>query len=287
MKNRPLIKEQYNNSLFLHVHFDWEIDSYNAFNIIQDYYDSNHHQLYHGWVMTDDLGLSHAHIEIDILDFVTGKFWLDLPVELDSEEIKLKLRIAKYVYLFNQYKINKRWEYPINVHYNPRLDIFVCHPGSVRAQILSLVNAKTTLVYYHTIDKSIIPTGKLKPVRLNDIRQRYDKAINIDIGFIPDHGALIPQISFDTWLKSKYLEDNLEQIKLNLSRLIIISANRTRDLRILSPFLVDNPKKFRNHVPRYILRITNYSIESEIKCFLSMCARKNYSDDNMMCKLCN
>ena len=269
--------------------FSWESSRYNSLKLIQDFYDSNGHQLYYGYMQTDMIHFeSIKNIQRQVQYWIDNRMWTAFdkrPSEGKAiKDIEKKI-VAKQVWLFNQYQIGgKNWKYPMSVHYNPRQGIFVAHPGSTRSRILSLIGADKTLVWFHSIDKKRKPIGELDPVSLYDIRKMHDYENEMVIGFVPDHGSFIPHISYD-----EDLEDNLMKVQIEIRNNILSSRIfcESNKLQILSNFVTLSTKKeFKKYVSRYKLDVKNYSLKSELNCFFSFCLRRQYKDNNMSLILC-
>lgn len=283
------IDEYANRPYLLSKHsFAWENPSYNALRLIQDFYDANEHQLYFGYIKSDEIEYEHlSEIENQVKYWIDNKMWTPFeknPVHAENLAELEKKMIAKQVYLFGEYQNSgKKWRYPMTVHYNPRQGTFVAHPGGTRTRILSLIGAEKTRVWYHTIDKNIQPKGEFQPVSVIDIRKvNKDNTHDMVIDFVPDHGSFIPHIAYDLGLRPKYLVKSQNNIVYNLSRSNICS--NTKELKIFNTFVV----RFRKYKSRtWMLTVTNYSIKSELNCFFSLCNGKNYKDDNMSLRLCN
>lgn len=277
-----------NRPYLLSMHsFPWENRAYNSLYLIQDFYDANEHQLYYGYIQTDE-------IEFEKFDYIAQqvKYWIDnkmwtpfktSPLAAESLAEVEKKMIAKQAYLFNEYQTGrKKWKYPITVHYNPRQGKFVAHPGGTRTRILSLIGAEKTLVWYHTIDKNIKPKGELEAISLKDVRKIHKVRTDMFIDFVPDHGSFIPHIAYDMEMRPIYLQRSQNLIINNLTKANIIC--RSHQLQILNPFV----SLFRKFKARsWKLDVKNYSLKSELNCFFSLCNGKNYKDTNMSLKLCN
>lgn len=86
--------------------------------------------------------------------------------------------------------------HPLCVHYNPRIQQNVIHPGSIRSQVINLFQETPTAkcLYFNTggVEFDFI---KLLRVFTKDELLTYKE--NIEIELVADHGAIIPHINLD------------------------------------------------------------------------------------------
>lgn len=88
------------------------------------------------------------------------------------------------------------FQYPISVHYNPRVKLNVIHPGSIRGIVYNLFRTTETAdcLYFNT---GGVKFEFLKDLRVVDKQELLDQADNIEIEVVADHGSIIPHINLN------------------------------------------------------------------------------------------
>lgn len=92
--------------------------------------------------------------------------------------------------------LKKGLTHPIAVHYNPRIQRNVIHPGSIRAHVIKLFQKKTTVncLYFNT---GGVEFDFLKSMQIVDQHKMLSSTDNMEIELVADHGSIIPHINFD------------------------------------------------------------------------------------------
>ena len=88
------------------------------------------------------------------------------------------------------------FKYPLSVHYNPRIQQNVIHPGSIRNHIIHLFHTTPTVncLYFNT---GGVEFDFIKSLRIFTNNELLRLKENIEIEMVADHGAIIPHINLD------------------------------------------------------------------------------------------
>lgn len=101
----------------------------------------------------------------------------------------------KICWLVNSF-LTKGLTHPIAVHYNPRIQRNVIHPGSVRAQVIKLFQntPNVNCLYFNT---GGVEFEFLKSMKIFDKNELLNATDNMEIELVADHGSIIPHINLD------------------------------------------------------------------------------------------
>jgi hypothetical protein len=88
------------------------------------------------------------------------------------------------------------FKYPLSVHYNPRTQQNVIHPGAIRNHIIHLFHTTPTVncLYFNT---GGVEFDFIKSLRIFSNKELLSLKENIEIEMVADHGAIIPHINLD------------------------------------------------------------------------------------------
>jgi len=140
---------------------------------------------------------------------------------------------AKFVWLFNEHR-NKGFYNPIGVHYNPRAQTHVIHPGGCRNKVLKLFHEGPIYSIYFTTNNYFEPwLTDLTPVTIEQFNNQHPGTLVL----VPDHGALIPHFLVDTNIIPDGIITWHKKIQ---SRLESLSIKTNVRLRWLEPWVRKN-----------------------------------------------
>jgi hypothetical protein len=88
------------------------------------------------------------------------------------------------------------FKYPLSVHYNPRIQQNVIHPGSIRNHVIHLFHTIPTVkcLYFNT---GGVEFDFMKSLKIFTDKELLKLKENIEIEIVADHGAIIPHINLD------------------------------------------------------------------------------------------
>lgn len=88
------------------------------------------------------------------------------------------------------------FKYPLCVHYNPRIQQNVIHPGSIRNHIVSLFHTTPTVncLYFNT---GGVEFDFINSLNVFDKSELLTRTEQLEIELVADHGAIIPHINLD------------------------------------------------------------------------------------------
>jgi hypothetical protein len=130
------------------------------------------------------------------------------------------------------------FRYPISVHYNPRLQTNVIHPGSIRNHVIKLFHQEPTVncLYFNTGGVKFEYINSLKLFNKEDLLKYKDCSY---LELVADHTSIIPHINLDPGSVKPNIVKWQEFIYRRLiSPTFTISANKRID--ILLPWYVRN-----------------------------------------------
>lgn len=130
------------------------------------------------------------------------------------------------------------FQYPISVHYNPRLEQNVIHPGSIRNHIIKLFQETSPVkcLYFNT---GGVDFDFMKSLTLFTKEELLKYKDNIEIELVADHGSIIPHINLDPQSVKPNVEKWHEFIFRRLtSPTLTISANK--EIEILKPWYTNS-----------------------------------------------
>jgi hypothetical protein len=88
------------------------------------------------------------------------------------------------------------FNYPLSVHYNPRIQQNVIHPGAIRNHIIHLFHTTPTVkcLYFNT---GGVEFDFIKSLEIFTKDKLLSLKENIEIEMVADHGAIIPHVNLD------------------------------------------------------------------------------------------
>ena len=150
------------------------------------------------------------------------------------------------------------FNYPISVHYNPRLQTNVIHPGSIRNHVIKLFHQSPTIkcLYFNTGGVKFEYMNSLKLFNKEDLLN-YKDVVQLEL--IGDHASIIPHINLDPNSVKPNIIKWQEFIYRRLtSPTFTITANRQID--ILLPWYVNDNANIeitiRNVTPHDLIDVT-------------------------------
>lgn len=137
---------------------------------------------------------------------------------------------AKRVWLTDEFfKNNRKFKYPINVHWDPINFINNIHPGFSRFRIINLfgdLQYESNAWYFNTMGIQFDYMSDMKKLKLSDFNQNYKKYNTFNIGFSGFFGTLVPHITIDggltTSMGDEYHKYCIDIIK---NRIVYINKN--------------------------------------------------------------
>ena len=130
------------------------------------------------------------------------------------------------------------FRYPISVHYNPRLQTNVIHPGSIRNHVIKLFHQEPAVncLYFNTGGVNFEYLNSLKIFNKEDLLKYKDCSY---LELVADHTSIIPHINLDPGSVKPNIVNWQEFIYRRLiSPTFTISANKKID--ILRPWYVNS-----------------------------------------------
>ena len=133
---------------------------------------------------------------------------------------------------------------PLPVHWNPRLQQNVVHPGGCRKKAVQLFNTDEYLdiLYFNT--GGFYDTDTMGNLEQADVKQMEDEGWGIT--WVPDHGAMIPHPLRNVDMIPGGIAAIQEEMREKLSskhfRIYIDPAIQHKYLRLVNPWLTDNSK---------------------------------------------
>lgn len=88
------------------------------------------------------------------------------------------------------------FNYPVNVHYNPRIQWHVIHPGTIRAQVIQMFQESPLVkcLYFNTGGVMFDFVDTMEVFTKEHLLSVKD---NLEIELVADHGAIIPHLNLD------------------------------------------------------------------------------------------
>ena len=166
-----------------------------------------------------------------INDYFLQKQFLD---ETVSDDITKRL-LPKICWLADSF-FKTGFTHPILVHYNPRIQQNVIHPGSIRSIIIRLFHPTLNVncMYFNTggVDFDFMESLK---ILTRDQLLRYKDTIEIEM--VADHGSIIPHINLDV----RAVKTNIKRWQEFVYRRLTsptFSIFCNRNIKILRPWYV-------------------------------------------------
>jgi len=204
--------------------------------------------------------------------------------EFDVEDKKLSIRhhnlyfLGKICYLTKKYLEDNKFNHPITIYFNPRIEKNIAHPGIGRLEVYKLLNIKSVYcLYFNTGGSSLESIGianrdNFKKITLRDL---YTEDDSFMLCYSLDHGSLIPQIHF-TNSERENIYDYVKNIG-SLVRNLKIKSNVPIDF--LEPF-IDND----NYNVELIFSNSFTELDIARSIIFSLIAH-NYQSENLIVKV--
>ena len=126
--------------------------------------------------------------------------------------------------------------HPLLVHYNPRIQQNVIHPGSIRSIVIRLFHHTSDIncMYFNT---GGVNFDFMKSLRILTRDELLSYKNTIEIEMVADHGSIIPHINLDIWA----VKTNIKRWQEFVYRRLIsptFSIFCNQDIKILRPWRV-------------------------------------------------
>ena len=137
----------------------------------------------------------------------------------------------KMAWISHEYIRDKGLTFPIGVHWNPRIEQLVVHPGVVRFAVAQLFKDKVPCYYFATRGHSPWFAAEEWMESLD-----YEWLRGKDFFITPDHGTFIPHVTFNTEsIYPKIKEYHGYARHLLIEKQLKISSNKPDYLRAFMP----------------------------------------------------
>jgi hypothetical protein len=176
------------------VHFHLEtLPVYGTANRIEFLYKYKRpsENLYMGEIDVNNLLLTDTSSLLrSITEYFAKEHYLDNSIVTDNSK-----RLFPKVCWLTACFLKARFEYPVAVHYNPRIQQNIIHPGSIRNHVIKLFQNTPTVncLYFNT---GGVAFDFIESLRVIEQQELLDSA-NLVIELVADHGAIIPHINLD------------------------------------------------------------------------------------------
>lgn len=144
--------------------------------------------------------------------------------------------LGKICYLTEQYIKNKKFNHPITVYFNPRINRSIAHPGIGRLEVYTFLDIKKIYcLYFNTggVELESIGITNFKDFEKITLRQLLSEDDPFLLCYSLDHGSLIPQIHFNDIEK----ENRYNYIKSMSYRIKNLKIKTNVELDFLKPFV--------------------------------------------------
>jgi hypothetical protein len=143
--------------------------------------------------------------------YFNEKLYLQAADERSDVSIKL---FPKMCWLSRSY-YNTGFKYPVCIHYNPRIQKNVMHPGSTRNYIINLFHKLNDIncLYYNTSGVQFEFMNQMKKMTRSD----FDKCPDLHFNLVMDHCSMIPHINLDR----QAVRDNIPQWQVIVKKRLI------------------------------------------------------------------
>lgn len=189
----------------------------------------------------------------------------------------------KNVWLATEYLDNDRkFQYPICCHWNPRILSSPVHPGGARNKVIRAFGHPGMMVetfYFNTLGYDSSWWRKMKPVDLESWKEK-----DISIGLSPDHGTLIPHVMQKTHSIKVGKKEHQRRFYLECKKGIYILSN---NYELLPPWV----KKFNNKNSPTTMKIhfkdpnKPLSMQEQIQIRILIGCVRNYQGENYSIKI--
>lgn len=177
---------------------------------------------------------------------------------------------AKLVWLTHDYLTNGGFDNPIGVHYNPRLECNVIHPGGSRNQIINLFGGQDVdVLYFNTGGHQPPWLENMEIVDVEDLVKQRGWAA----GAVADHGTLIPHFAKET----QQIQEGTKKFQRRIYELLspgMLRIDSNVELTFLDHWIVENHCDYDVKV-----KFNREPTEKEqLKVTLAILAGVNYKD---------
>ncbi len=147
--------------------------------------------LFVGEMKVSDLGYVFHDFTPSITNYFLGKQYLDSSIHLD-----IRKRLFPKLCWLTEDLLQDGFRFPLNVHYNPRIEKNVVHPGSIRNKILKLFKSDSSIkaLYFNTGGVEFDFMNSMNIFTKEELLS-YKK--NLEIELVADHGSIIPHLNLD------------------------------------------------------------------------------------------
>lgn len=149
--------------------------------------------LYIGSIDKEHLFLKHSHSLLNEIK----PFLVHYKRYFRVVDVRDRLRriLPKVCWLTDSF-FKKGFEYPVCVHYNPRIQKNVIHPGAIRIHVIKLFQEANAVncFYFNTGGVNFDFMSSLKIINQNDLLKLKK---NMELMLTADHGSIIPHINLD------------------------------------------------------------------------------------------
>jgi hypothetical protein len=158
-------------------------------------YKRDNEKLYVGTIDKDNLLLKAYS---DVLLNSISKYVFEKQFEFENERIVSDFNrrlFPKVCWLADEY-FKQGFKYPVSVHYNPRIQRNVIHPGSIRNHIIKLFQQEQPVkcLYFNTGGVKFEFMNSLSVFSKGDLLEYKE---NLEIELVADHGSIIPHLNLD------------------------------------------------------------------------------------------
>lgn len=141
----------------------------------------------------------------------------------------------KVCWLANSF-IEQGFKFPVSVHYNPRIQQNVIHPGTIRHQVIKLFQQtpEVSCLYFNT---GGVEFDFMKELRIFQKSELLTYSDSMEIEMVADHCSIIPHINLDV----KSVIPNITKWQEFIYRRLLSSTFSifcNKDIEMLRPWMV-------------------------------------------------
>jgi len=204
--------------------------------------------------------------------------------EFTVEDHKLSIRhndlyfLGKICYLTKKYIEDKKFNHPITVYFNPRIEKSVVHPGIGRLEVYKLLKINSIYcLYFNTGGSNLESIGIANRDSFEKItlRNLANEESPFMLCYSLDHGSLIPQIHF-TNFEREYIYDYVKNVG-SLVQNLKIKTNIHIDF--LEP-LIDN-----DNYNIELIFLNSFTELDVARSIIFSIIGHNYQSDNLIVKV--
>lgn len=165
-----------------------------------------------------------------VIKYFSENYYLD---DKTTQDITKRV-FPKLCWLTDEF-LKSGFKYPISVHYNPRIQENVIHPGSIRGIVYNLFK-KSNTAYCMYFNTGGVKFDFLNSLRVLDKQELLDQTSNMEIELVADHGSIIPHIN----LNSKVVKPSVSKWHDFIYRRLTspsFSIYSNLDIEILKPWM--------------------------------------------------